>query len=194
MSQNPSSHHVLCQIGNIPGIGQAIPDREIGTFSFKQRIKLFLKRILPVETKRKLKLKADALLVNIGHAERAQPAPVSLPKEANTGIQPGEMVRIRSREEIAATLNSWGELKGCGFMDGMEQYCGTVQRVWKPVKRFVDERDYRVRKTRGIYILEGLICQGTEFYGPCDRSCFFFWREEWLEKVDKTGEIDAGNC
>jgi hypothetical protein len=51
------------------------------------------------------------------------------------------------------------------------------------VERFVDERDYRVKKASGVVLLEGSLCQGTELYGPCDRSCFFFWREEWLEKV-----------
>jgi hypothetical protein len=25
---------------------------------------------------------------------------------------------------------------------------------------------------------------GTPDYGRCDRACFYFWREEWLEKLD----------
>jgi hypothetical protein len=54
----------------------------------------------------------------------------------------------------------------------------------KPVKRFVDERDYRVKKAKGIILLEGLICEGTPDYGQCDRACFYFWRQEWLEKMD----------
>jgi hypothetical protein len=41
-----------------------------------------------------------------------------------------------------------------------------------------------------VAILDGVICNGTEDFGPCDRSCFFFWREEWLEKVDP-GQIAA---
>jgi len=28
-------------------------------------------------------------------------------------------------------------------------------------------------------------CQGTPDLGRCDRSCFYFWREEWLEKLDE---------
>jgi hypothetical protein len=94
----------------------------------------------------------------------------------------GQSVRVRSREEIQATLDSWNYLKGCGFMEEMWQYCGTTQRVLKPVERFLDERDYRVKKARGVFILEGVHCQGTIDYGRCDRNCYYFWREEWLVK------------
>ena len=94
-----------------------------------------------------------------------------------------QSVRVRSREEIQATLDDWNYLKGCGFMEEMWPYCGTNQRVLKPVQTFLDERDYRVKKTRGIVLLEGLHCEGTIEYGRCDRNCYYFWREEWLEKV-----------
>jgi hypothetical protein len=90
---------------------------------------------------------------------------------------------VRSREEILATLDEEGKLKGCSFIDVMWQYCGTTQKVFKPVHRFVDERNYQVRNVRGIVLLEGVMCDGTDFYGSCDRSCLFFWREEWLEKL-----------
>jgi hypothetical protein len=68
-------------------------------------------------------------------------------------------------------------------MPEMAEFCGTTQRVLKPMNRFVDERDLRVKKSGGIILLEGLMCQGTAEFGRCDRSCFYFWREEWLEKV-----------
>jgi hypothetical protein len=96
----------------------------------------------------------------------------------------GQSVRVRSKEEIQATLDNWNYLRGCGFMEEMWPYCGTSQRVLKPVKWFLDERDYRFKKTRGIVFLEGLTCQGTIDYGRCDRNCYYFWREEWLEAVE----------
>lgn len=95
-------------------------------------------------------------------------------------ILPGEKVRIRSREEIQKTLNRWGKLKGCAFMEEMESYCGTSQRILRKVEKFLDERDYLMKKCQGIYILDGVICRGTKDFGACDRSCFFFWKEEWL--------------
>jgi hypothetical protein len=66
----------------------------------------------------------------------------------------------------------------------MEQYCDTTQRVLKPVERCLDERDYRILRLRGVVLLEGLICKGMGGVGRCDRSCFYFWREEWLQKID----------
>ncbi len=102
--------------------------------------------------------------------------------EPNT-LTPGDIVRVRSREEIESTLDRWGQLHRCSFMEEMVPYCGTTVRVFKQVKRFLDERDYLLKKCKGIFILEGVFCEGTKDFGPCDRSCFFFWREEWLEKV-----------
>ena len=96
----------------------------------------------------------------------------------------GDLVRVRPKEEIQSTLNRWGQLKGCGFMEEMWPYCETTQRVFKCVNQFLDERDYLVKKCTGIVILDGIICEGTKDFGVCDRACFYFWREEWLEKYD----------
>jgi hypothetical protein len=91
---------------------------------------------------------------------------------------------VRSQEEIEATLNHLRQARGCTFMAEMASYCGTVQQVLKPMERFVDERDLRVKKCKGLILLEGVMCQGTTEFGRCDRSCFMFWREEWLEKIE----------
>jgi len=99
-------------------------------------------------------------------------------------LKPGDIVRIKSREEIQSTLNRWNSLKGCAFMEEMWQYCGTIHCVFKRVNKFLDERTYLVRKCKGIVLLESVICNGTKDFGPCDRSCFLFWREEWLEKIN----------
>lgn len=98
-------------------------------------------------------------------------------------LKSGDIVLVRSWEEIQATLNNWNSLKGCTFMEEMKPYCGTTQRIYKRVERFLDERDYLVKKCSGIFILEGIYCNGTVDFGKCDRTCFFFWREEWLEII-----------
>jgi hypothetical protein len=99
-------------------------------------------------------------------------------------LWPGNRCGSGREKTIQATLDPWNYLKGCGFMEEMWQYCGTHQRVLKPVRRFLDERDYRVKKARGIVLLEGLACEGTRDYGRCDRSCHYFWREEGLVRDD----------
>jgi hypothetical protein len=103
---------------------------------------------------------------------------------AASGLQAGDQVRVKSRAEIQATLNRWNRLKGCDFMEEMWAYCGTSQRVLKRVEKFLDERTYRIKRCQGIVILEKVMCGGTRDLGACDRCCFFFWREEWLEKID----------
>jgi hypothetical protein len=98
-------------------------------------------------------------------------------------FQKGDLVRVRSVSDIRSTLDPFRELRGCSFLPAMQQYCDTEQRVFKVMKRFVDERDYKPKKTKGIILLENVVCEGTPLYGDCDRCCFLFWREEWLEKI-----------
>lgn len=102
-------------------------------------------------------------------------------------LQPGDRVRIRSRAAIEHSVNQWNELKGCGFMEEMWPYCGTEQVVFKRVERFMDEATYTMRKSRGLILLKDMYCKGTVDFGRCDRSCFFFWREEWLELIESDG-------
>ncbi len=99
-------------------------------------------------------------------------------------LEAGDRVRVRSREEIETTLDPFHELNGCAFLEGMWQYCDTSQRVLQPVRRFLDERDYQVKKARGVVLLESVLCQGTPVFGRCDRACHLFWREEWLAKIE----------
>jgi hypothetical protein len=95
----------------------------------------------------------------------------------------GDLVRVRSREEIQSTLDPFKELKGCAFLPEMYEYCGTRQHVFKSMRTFMDERDYKLKKVRGVILLGNVFCHGTPTFGACDRCCFLFWREEWLEKV-----------
>jgi hypothetical protein len=149
--------------------------------SFGGRIKMMLKRSLSPKTKRRLKLQYAKLWSRFEKPRAPTTDPVA--ERALPALAAGDRVRVRSRAEIQATLNVWDELRGCGFMPEMWQYCGTVQRVLKPVKQFLDERDYQLKKCGGVVLLENVMCCGMEEYGPCDRSCFFFWRVEWLEKL-----------
>jgi hypothetical protein len=101
-----------------------------------------------------------------------------------SSLKKGDLVMVRSIDEIKSTLDPFNELKGCAFLQEMNKYCGTEQRVFKSMERFMDERDYKVKKTRGLILLENNFCSGTPVFGKCDRSCFLFWREEWLEKIE----------
>jgi len=179
-----------CQNHCVPYITEGNADT--GDMSISTRVQLMLKRYLSSSRKRKLKRYFNSLLHLLrkhnGEAalRSASPEPVAVAGFSPVAVQlkPGDMVRVKTIKEIRATVDGWNELRGCLFMDAMKEYCGTTQRVLQPVERFVDERDYRVKKAKGVTLLEGLVCHGTPNYGRCDRACYYFWRNEWLEKSD----------
>lgn len=171
-----------CQLPCLPQIAAGLaefgpqpwPVRFKRTFArpWNYHVKKWLKRYSPTLFAVRARLRTDA---------DAAPVPRALPL-----VEPlaaGDWVQVRSREEVEATLDRWRELKGCAFLDNMWAYCGTVQQVLQPMERFLDERDYKVKKCRGIVLLEGVICHGTPVFGRCDRCCHLFWRVEWLEKI-----------
>ena len=111
------------------------------------------------------------------------------PRNRRVNIKPspqlkaGDRVRVKSKEEILATLDRRNRRQGLGFMDGMWKYCGQIHTVRKPVRKIVDENVYREKAVRRVVILDGLFCEGTAAFPHCDRTCYFFWKEVWLEKV-----------
>jgi len=133
------------------------------------------------------KKKRKNYLLRLTHkSKNGQNRPVELVDKlsSNGPFKPGDIVRVRSKEEIQATLDGWNQLKGCAFMEEMWRYYGTKQKVFKSVNKFLDERDYLIKKCKNIYLQEGVVCEGIKDIAECDRSCFFFWREEWLEKIE----------
>lgn len=158
--------------------------------SLGRRIKLYIRRHLDPGRERRLKKRtndwANWFCAKTGRPTRPE---VSAAASRTARLEAGDLVRVRSEAEVNATLNHWRQLKGCTFMPEMRQYCGTTQHVLKRMERFVDERDLRVKKVSGLVLLQDVCCQGTADFGRCDRSCLFFWREEWLEKVTP----DAGD-
>jgi hypothetical protein len=174
----------ICQIACLPHVFEGYA--KVPPESLARRLRLALRRSLNARQVRTFKTKSSRLisrfLVFIVGSNKSSTSETGA---TSSSLKAGDLVQVRSREEIQATLNPWGQLKGCMFMPEMLPYCGTTQRVLKRLERFVDERDYHVKKSQGIVLLEGLNCQGTSDYGRCDRACFYFWREEWLEKIDE---------
>jgi hypothetical protein len=178
---NARKIHPDCQIKDVHSMANG-PQESI---SPGKSVRLFGRKLLGPRNIRKIKLYADDFLNWYARLRSKPIISPTLPVNATTAtLKAGDQVRVRSKDEIRATLNRWGQLKGCSFAPEMVQYCETNQKVLKPVERFVDERDLRARKTKGIVLLEGIVCQGTATLGSCDRNCFFFWREEWLEQIE----------
>jgi hypothetical protein len=99
-------------------------------------------------------------------------------------LRPGQIVQVKSLDEILATLDSDRRHNGLLWMNGMSRYCGTRQRVYKQVRWIVLEHTGQLRRVKGTVLLEGVMCDGSDF-GGCDRSCLFFWKEAWLRPIAK---------
>lgn len=151
-----------------------------------KKLKLIVRRNVSAGTYRALlRYYENVLCLYIRLKNKGQTQNGVLENSGPKSLKTGDLVRIRSKEEIQATLNNVGRLKGCAFMSVQETYCGTVHTVLKSMERFVDERDLKVKRCTGLILLEGVICEGTTDFGRCDRSCFLFWREEWLDKIEE---------
>jgi len=109
------------------------------------------------------------------------------PSGTKLDLQAGETVRVRSAEEIAATLDMSLRTRGLWFDREMLPYCGSTRRVIRRVTRFIDEGSGRMieLKTDGV-ILDGAVCKGLDSEGRwfCPREIYSWWRDDWLERAE----------
>jgi hypothetical protein len=99
-------------------------------------------------------------------------------------LVPGELVRIKSREEILETLDSKLLNRGMGFDAEMSRFCGRTARVKARATRCLDERTGRMLIMKNpCIILENIVCEGA-FSANCPREFVCWWREIWLERLE----------
>ena len=98
-------------------------------------------------------------------------------------LQPGELVRVKSRKEIRDTLDRLGRNRGMAFTTDMVRYCGGTYRVARRVEKAVLEWSGEMRPFTNTVALEDVTCSGVAL-GCCGRQCYHLWREAWLERVD----------
>jgi hypothetical protein len=101
------------------------------------------------------------------------------------GLQPGDRVRIKSKDAIQETLNANLLNRGMGFDEEMVRFCGREARVERRVQRVIDEKTGRlVHMKNPCIVLEGLVCEGA-YNANCPRAWICFWREVWLERIEE---------
>jgi len=99
-------------------------------------------------------------------------------------LRAGEIVDVRSKEEILATLDADGTLDALPFMPEMLKYCGRRFKVFKRADKTCDTIDACVsRRMKDAVHLDGLRCNG-EAHGGCEAACQLFWKEAWLTRID----------
>jgi hypothetical protein len=104
----------------------------------------------------------------------------------------GDLVEVRSKEEILATLDTSGKLDGLPFMPQMFKYCGQRFPIFKVAHKTCDT----VSGPAGLWaprcIHLNIRCDG-EGYGGCDAACLIFWKEAWLRPVQGETVPEAAN-
>jgi hypothetical protein len=96
----------------------------------------------------------------------------------------GEVVEVRSQEEILATLDAHGSLDAMPFMPEMLQFCGKRLRVHKVAHKTCDNiKPWNMRRVKNAVHLTGVRCDGRA-HGNCDAGCLIFWHTAWLRKVE----------
>jgi hypothetical protein len=102
-------------------------------------------------------------------------------------LQPGELVRIKSKTEIMRTLTKDLRNRGLGFEEEMARHCGREARVLRRVDRCIEEGTGRLLHMKNpCIILEDTVCDGA-YNANCPRSIYAFWREIWLERLGEPG-------
>jgi len=109
-----------------------------------------------------------------GHGKKTQAGSLDL--------QPGDLVEVKSKAEIQASLDASGCNRGLGFVPEMARHCGKRYRVAARVNKIIIEWSGEMRRMRNTVTLEGVTCQGIATRG-CPRDCYHLWREIWLKRV-----------
>jgi hypothetical protein len=102
-------------------------------------------------------------------------------------VQPGELVQVRTREEIFKTIDVEGRNRGLSFDREMLMYCGGTYSVRKRVRQIIDEPTGKlIAMKRDCIILDGVICT-SKYHGLCQRAIYPYWREIWLRRATGAG-------
>jgi len=125
---------------------------------------------------------AEALQRKLERLVRAGRAPApAAPVAAALGLQPGEWVEVRSKEEILPTLDDRGTCRGLSFNGDMYGFCGRRLRVLRRIETILREDTGELRSLRDTVSLEGADCPG---HMGCARRMPLLWREAWLRRVE----------
>ena len=110
-------------------------------------------------------------------------------------LQPGELVRVKSHEEILKTVDSSNRNRGMYWDAELVPYCGGTYRVLKRVSRLIDEKTGKMIEMKNpCIILDTVVCQArySSCRMLCPKSMYPYWRELWLERVEVKGTGSQG--
>lgn len=119
----------------------------------------------------------------MGHLPMNSPTPTM-----KLDLQPGELVRIKTHDEILDTVNLNLVNRGMGFHPELARFCGQTFEVKSHVRKIINEKTgYLMTLKNPCVVLDGLHCGGY-YTNPlfCTRDAHPYWREIWLERVEES--------
>lgn len=106
-------------------------------------------------------------------------------------LRAGDAVRVRSPDEIGATLDASGTLDGVPFMPEMIDACGRTFHVLRRVeKTCVAHHPLRRFPGNDVVILDSPRCDGGGHDG-CKHGCRIFWKQAWLAPAEADAPTEA---
>jgi hypothetical protein len=108
----------------------------------------------------------------------------------NLNLQPGELVRVKSHQQILQTVDTTNRNRGMYWDAELVPYCGGTFRVLNRVTKLIGERTRKMQEMKTpCIILDSVVCQAR--YSSCRMFCpkrmYPYWREIWLERVANHG-------
>jgi hypothetical protein len=104
------------------------------------------------------------------------------------GLEAGELVEVRSLDEIGETLDDGARHRGLRYSEELTAACGKRFRVKNRVDRLIDENTGRMIELKNdCIVLEGFVCSGDRSFGSvfCPREAYPLFREAWLRRVQE---------
>ena len=112
-------------------------------------------------------------------------------------LKEGDLVRVKSKDEIERTLNRQRRNRGLWFDVEMLPYCGKGNfRVLRRVHKILNEKTgVMMNFTNPCIVLENVSCSGNylanRMFSP--KHEHIYWREIWLERVPETNSKRDGS-
>jgi hypothetical protein len=117
----------------------------------------------------------------VGVIPKGAPTP-----EVKIDLRPGELVEVKSHDEILQTVDSYLRNRGLRYNPEMTPACGGRFRVAQRIDRIIEEKSGRMISMKNPCItLEGFYCQAlyTDYSLLCSRRVTPWFREAWLRRV-----------
>jgi hypothetical protein len=128
------------------------------------------------------------------YPDRAGRLPVASPTPTEVlNLKIGELVQVKSHEEIRQTINVNGVNRGMRFDTEMVKYCGRTFVVQSRVMKIINEETGKMMHMKNpCIILNDVFCRAecTPMRLGCPRAVNTYWREIWLRRATGNGRDD----